>query len=217
VRLSLVVHALRLSRRVPTPQAPISLAGLTDWARQASATTEVGIDPLPTCGCAIPLTHSLSLAHSPTRAARQGFYIFTSFILLSNPAGSLSLVSQAILAAYHAASYTQSLNLRLLGGLRKKLAAHQPHALLVMGLCDVGVAVQLLVAAVVGGAGVRGGMQTLVYSNLLRQRSIAAESTPECSYYRTTWNYLGASPIGSVAKQMPFFGLVSGWFQGQRR
>jgi len=186
VRLSLVVHALRLSRRVPTPQAPISLAGLTDWARQASATTE-------------------------------GFYIFTSFILLSNPAGSLSLVSQAILAAYHAASYTQSLNLRLLGGLRKKLAAHQPQALLVMGLCDVGVAVQLLVAAVVGGAGVRGGMQTLVYSNLLRQRSIAAESTPECSYYRTTWNYLGASPIGSVAKQLPFFGLVSGWFQGQRR
>ena len=146
-------------------------------------------------------------------ATTEGSYIYVDFLLLSNPAGSLALTSQSILAVYHAASYTQGLNIGPLNSLRKKLTTYQPQALLVMGLCDVGAALQLLLAASIGGAGMRGLVQTLVYSNLLRQRSLAASSTPECSYYSTTWGYLGSTPIGAMAKQLPFFGVLSRWFQ----
>ena len=224
VRLSLVVHALRLARRCPLPR---SLSEVPRFVQEAGGTTE-------------------------------SFYLFGSFILLSNPSGSLILASQALLAVYHALSYGRSLGplAKPVQRLARMAAAHRENVLFAMGFLDIMAFVQLTFYALTGGAGIRGLVQSFIYLNLVKNRS--ASNSPETyasslassslcspilsitrclsaslhpclslaashsllsrpiagsSYYSPVWNAIGRSAVGAAAKRVPFFESVRRWFR----
>lgn len=109
----------------------------------------------------------------------ESFYLFGSFILLSNPSGSLILVSQALLAVYHALSYGSSLGPlgKPVQQLSRMAAAQREKVLFAMGFLDIMAFVQLIFHALTGGAGLRGLVQSFIYLNLVKNRSTS--NSPE--------------------------------------
>lgn len=123
------------------------------------------------------------------------------------------LVSQSILAFYHTLSYGR--NLGPLGksfrSLSAKAAGWRENALFAMGFLDIMAFVQLFVQALVGGLGIRGLIQSLIYLNLIKNRSTS--TLPETVYYGPVWDAIGQSAVGVAVKRLPFFEVARKWFR----
>lgn len=163
--------------------------------------------------CPIPRKMQLNSIQEWLRSASmttEGFYLFGGFILLSNPSGSLLLLSGAILAAYHALSFGQRMGARaILEPVNKMAASYQQRALFLMGFADIGAWVQLFVSGLATGS-MRGLIQSIVYLNLLRQRY--NNPSNECRYYKDVWRAIGDSAVGRIACRAPFFDSIVRWF-----
>lgn len=148
----------------------------------------------------------------------EAFYLLGDFILLSNPSATLILVSQSILALYHAASFANKIladsgvSAPKFSQMYSRLGHTQQQALLYMGLCDIGALLQIIVSCVVMSGKLRLLTNVFVYLNLLKARYHAAESA---SYHRRAWELIGSRIRPYVAAVGPLTGIlnrVEGWF-----
>ena len=157
---------------------------------------------------------ALAWFQSVTRLS-EFFYLAGDAILLSVPAGSLLLVSQSILAIFHAASAAN----QILGGkygiqeFYKRLASKQQQALLYMGFCDIGTMLQLILAWLSSRSKMRMFFQLIVYFNLLRGRY--NDQSNESAHHKLCWGMISTwtSPyVDKVPVLNQALGRLKVWF-----
>lgn len=148
----------------------------------------------------------------------EAFYLLGDFILLSNPSATLMLVSQSILAAYHAASLANKvltdshMSAPKFNRMYAKLGKTQQQALLYMGLCDIGALLQLIVSFLLMSGKLRLATNIFVYLNLLKGRYHGTESA---SYHHSAWELIGNKVhpyIGALGPLRAVLDRIEGWF-----
>lgn len=164
VRSSLLVHGVRLSRKVGRPSSFTSFAALTPWIQKVSSTTE-----------AFYLMTTILLASNPS--AWMGF-LSMAILAVYHVSSGLS----SILYGRGALLWKRA------GGesMHRWLSVHQQDALQIMALMEVGAGFQIGLSALRYGP--RALMTTWVYVNQLRLRYWSPESR---AYHVKAWEKLG--------------------------
>ena len=148
----------------------------------------------------------------------ESFYLLGDFILLSNPSATLMLVSQSILAVYHAASFANKVladsqvSAPRFDRMYRTLGQTQQQALLYMGLCDIGALLQLIVSFLLMNGKLRLATNVFVYLNLLKARYHGPESA---SYHQSAWELIGNKVhpyIGAIGPVQVVLNRIEGWF-----
>lgn len=194
VRASLLVHGVRLFRKVGRPSSFTSFAALRPWIQKVSATTE-----------AFYLMTTILLASNPS--AWMGFLPMAILAMyhVSSGLSSIMVVGRGALIW------------KRVGGesLHRWLAVHQQDALQIMALMEVGAGFQLGLSAL--RVGPRALMTTWVYVNQLRLRYWSPESR---AYHVKAWQKLGAF-VDPVLRNFPISQRIIAagkrWFEAAGR
>lgn len=142
----------------------------------------------------------------------EAFYLFGDLILINVRSGGLFLVSQSILATFHAASLLNQMSAARFSRVYGSLSMGRTTALLWMGLLDIATLLQLIILVLTTGQ-VRILFQTMMYTNLLRSRYQGNSS--EFDHHKESWRWLH-SRVGHFIPRSSVVDYITSWFCGSK-